>query len=69
MVGGAAHPIDERLVGIVGHLGSAGEVEVGVIGIEVLADHVHVVETVEQQAAGPIRGTEIIGDQFAAESK
>ena len=61
VVRGTAHPINQWLVRVVGHLGGAREIEVGVVGIEVLANHVHVVEAVEQQSASPIGRPEVIG--------
>ena len=69
-VGGLTHPLHERLARVDRHLVPLREVEpLVVVRVEVLADQVHVVQDVEEQAARPVRGRERIGDDLAAQAQ
>ena len=57
MIGTTAHPVGDRLVGIVRHLLAVGEAEVGgTVVVEMLADEINVVEAMLEQAARPVSG-------------
>ena len=67
MVGRAAHPVDERLVRGIGHLLRAREVEVGVVVVVVLADHVHVVEALLEERPRPVGRPQVLRNQLVAQ--
>src|ERR1039458_8752029 len=70
VVGGTAHPIGDRHVGIVRHLFAFGDHEVGgAVVVKVLADEVNVVEAVLEHVAGPVAGGHDLGNQVGAKLK